>query len=118
MFVKNRKKRECRRCLRTAVLSAAASPLVYALRGDAILLLYALAFTLYTVARLERSCAENLWTCAVAGLRVGDRWRPSARAADRCYASGQEHRRVNDLPLRRQDGSGRDLSAGRVERDQ
>src|SRR5260370_20312957 len=89
-----------------------------AFRDDAILLLYALAFTFCTVAHLERSCAENFWTCAVAGLRVGNRWRPGARAADRCYASGQEHRRVNDLPLRRQDGSGRDLNAGRVEREQ
>ncbi len=52
-----------------------------AFRGDAILLLYALAFTFCTVAHLERSCAENFWTCAVAGLRVGDRWRPGARIA-------------------------------------
>src|SRR5258707_13464101 len=88
-----------------------------AFRDDAILLLYALAFTFCTVAHLERSCAENFWTCAGAWLRVGNRWRPGARAADRCYASGQEHRRVNDLPLRRQDGSGRDLNAGRVERE-
>src|ERR1700730_4190225 len=85
---------------------------------SAILLLYALAFTFCTVADLEKSCAENFWTCVVAGLRVGDRWRPGAGATDRCDASGQKQRRVNDLPLRRQDGSGRDLNAGRVERDQ
>jgi hypothetical protein len=41
------------------VSAAAASPLVYAFRGNAILLPYALAFTLCTVAHLERSCAEN-----------------------------------------------------------
>src|SRR5271169_5340258 len=89
----------------------------FRLTPNAMLFLYATA-ALCTVSHLEKSCAESLWTYAVAGFRVGDLRRPGACAADRCYACGQEHRRVHNLLLRRQDGSGRDLDAGRVERDQ
>src|ERR1700691_5551372 len=74
-------------------------------------------FTLCAVAHLEKSRAENFWSCALAGIRVGDRRRPGARAADHCDAGGQEPRRVRDLPFRRQDGSGREPDAWRVESD-
>ena len=42
----------------------------------------------------EKSCAENFWSCAVAGLRFGDHRRSGARAANRCDANGQKLRRA------------------------
>ena len=76
-----------------------------------------LAFTLCTVAKLERSCAENFWTCAAAGLRVGDRWRPDA-ALQIVVTQVDKDTDGSMTSTSRQDGSGRDLSAGQVERDQ
>src|ERR1700677_4929017 len=60
---------------------------------------------------MERRDAESIWSCVVAGLRVGDHGHPGARAGDGCCASGQEHRRLLDPSFCSQDGPGRDIDA-------
>src|SRR5580693_3708803 len=61
---------------------------------------------------MERSDAEDIWICVVAGLRLDDHGRPGARAGDGCCASGQEHRRLLDPSFCSQDDPGETLTPG------